>query len=1105
MSRIKRSRQHWCWKLALGSWLLMGSAIGEAVFQTFAFSFNCAFAQITPDSTLPNNSSVTTQDNIRTIEGGTQAGSNLFHSFQEFSVPNGSTAFFNNAADIQNIISRVTGGSVSNIDGIIRANATANLFLINPSGVIFGKNASLRIGGSFVASTASSLNFADETQFSATAPQTVPLLTVSVPIGLQYEGNAAGIQNQSQATNSSELVGLQVQPGRTLALVGGNVSLDGGSLNAQGGRVEIGGVAGPAVVGLFVDSDGLRLSFPDTVARANVYLDNRAEVNVRASGSGSIAINAENFNLTQGSKLEAGIASGLGLGDTKAGNIEINSTGNISFNGEGSGAYNQVESNAIGNAGNINVTAGSLSVTNGGELNTSTSGQGNAGNVNVNARDTVSFVGEGPNNISSRVYSRVEKTGVGQGGDIYIKTGSLSVSDGAFLSAITFGKGDAGNVTIDARDTVSFIGAGPPSDDFWPSGAYTQVYTGAKGQGGNVNITTGSLFVTNGARLITSANTEGQGNAGNVTIDARDTVSFIGESPNNSSSGAFTRIGDKGVGQAGDIYIKSGSLLVRDGAFLSANTGGQGNAGNVTIEARDTVSFIGMGPPSDYFWPSVAQTQVEPGARGQGGNIYISTGSLEVTGGAFLSARSLGIGDAGNVTINAHNKVSFDGVGKNRRFYPYLGSGAYSQVGETGVGQAGDINISTGSLEVTGGAYLSAGTLGIGDAGDVIINARDQVSFNGVGANGISSGAYGQVRLFNTQGQGGNVNITAGSLFVTNGASLSSSTYGQKNAGNVNINVRDLVSFDGVGTNGISSGASSRVEKDAGGNGGSVNITTGSLSVTNGAALIVSSFGQGGAGDLNINARNTVRLDNQSRIGATTIAGNKGNISLRSQNLVLSRGSNITTNATGENVIGGNINIDTDFLIAFENSDIRADSQDFRGGNVRINAYGIFGTQFRDIESDSTSDITATGANPELSGSVEISTPDVDPNSGLVELPTIPVDTQVAQTCTAGSNVVKSSFTITGRGGLPPNPGEALNTDAVQVDLVSLKPFVRKLSTPAVSTNPTNPTPTRIVEATGWVTAANGDVILTNSAPITPHSSWQRTADCRVVNQRQGG
>ena len=436
------------WHLGIATWLAMGGAIST--------SGDCALAQITPDSTLGAESSVVTPTNIdgRTteqIDGGATRGANLFHSFEKFSVPTGGAAYFNNAANIQNIFSRVTGTSVSNIDGLLRANSTANLFLLNPNGIIFGPNASLNIGGSFLASTASQLNFADGTNFSATPHSTTPLLTVSVPIGLQYGGNAGSILNQSQASNSDGyLVGLAVQPGKTLALVGGEVRLDGGSLNAQGGRVEIAGVAEPGAVGLFVDGNGLRLSFPDVVARANVYLDNRAAVNVRASSGGSIAINAQNLNLTRGSRLVAGIASRLGNGDTKAGDIEINSTGNVFFDGEGSGAYNQVESKAIGNAGNINVTAGSLFVTNGGELNTSTAGQGNAGNVNVNARDTVSFVGESPNNISSRVYSRVEQTGVGQGGDIYIKTGSLLVSDGAYLNVSTIGSADGGNVTIDA-------------------------------------------------------------------------------------------------------------------------------------------------------------------------------------------------------------------------------------------------------------------------------------------------------------------------------------------------------------------------------------------------------------------------------------------------------------------------------------------------------------------------------------------------------------------------------------------------------------------------------------------------------------------------------
>ncbi|NEU75637.1 filamentous hemagglutinin N-terminal domain-containing protein [Hassallia byssoidea VB512170] len=596
--------RHGCWQLGLVVVLGVEAAIASTVK-------NCVYAQVLPDTTLPVNSTVFSTGNNFTINGGTQAGGNLFHSFSQFSVPTNGSAFFNNAQTIQNIISRVTGSSVSNIDGILRANGTANLFLLNPQGIVFGPNARLNLGGSFVASTASSLNFADGTKFSATTPENAPLLTVSVPIGLQFgenpqrilvQGNGQGLRRMEDPIIDTQNA-LRVQPNQTLALVGGNVALEGGTLKTAGGQIEIGSIAAPGLVSLIPTSKGFSLNYDNVSSYGDIQLSRAAAVDASGSGGGDIQLRGRQVTLQGGSQIESSTlntAPGGTLKITASELVEI--SGSTADNPQDNRRFPSSLSTDNREAGEIpgelTINTRQLIVRNGARVSASTLRAGNGGNINVNASESVQLIGTGisPGGLRSSGLS-VQTRGAGNAGNLTINTRRLIIKDGAEASASTFGRGNGGVVSVKAFDSVEVsgtsangqlrsrlvAGVGNPAD-ILREGSPPPV--SATGRGGNLAIATFNLNVTDGAIVAVSSRStapNAQG-AGNLQVNAKNIRL--------NNQGAISA--ETFSGQGGNITLQvEDFLLLRRNSQISATAGTAqqgGNGGNITIDTPFIIS-----------------------------------------------------------------------------------------------------------------------------------------------------------------------------------------------------------------------------------------------------------------------------------------------------------------------------------------------------------------------------------------------------------------------------------------------------------------------------------------------------------------------------------
>ena len=726
----------------------------------YSFGFICisnkiSSAQVTSDDTV--NTQVNQNGNVVEITGGETRGSNLFHSFQEFSIPAGNEAFFNNESEIANIFSRVTGNTVSQIDGLIRANGSANLFLINPAGIIFNKNASLDIGGSFLATTANSIQFNDG-EFSAIAPVEKPILTISVPIGLSFDESSGEIINNSVA---NERRGLEVATGNNITLLGGNINFEGGAVIAPGGRIDLGGLSAAGTVNIADDGS---LTFPENLTKADLSLE-AGIVDVRGSG-GSININVDNFELKTGdlgsSFVAAGIPTGSTVTEAQAGDITIDTTNKIVIND--STVANVVELDTVGNAGGIKINTGSLSLTNGAQVNASTFGQGNAGQVKITAQDTIAIGGENLEGSPSGVDSSVDFEATGNAGGVSIKTSSLSLINGGFINASTFSQGNAGLVKVNAQNTIVIDGE---SSQGFISGIGSQVNFEAKGDAGGVNLTTGSLSLMNGG--VIDASTFGQGNAGTLEIMAKDTIVIDGESSQGfiSSIGSTvgsTTINSEATGNAGGIRITTKSLFLSNGGQVDASTFGQGNAGTLEIMAKDTISIDGKSLEGSV---SIAASKVLPGAVGNAGGVKITTGFLSLTNGGQANASTLGQGNAGELIVKA-DSLRLDNNAK------------IIAATEFGFGGIIDLQITDGII-LKDNSSISAQAFQEADGGNLNIDAGFIVALPN-GNNGILASAE--------LGKGGNITINTQGLFAPNNSINASSELGID--GEIQINTPDI-------------------------------------------------------------------------------------------------------------------------------------------------------------------------------------------------------------------------------------------------------------------------------------------------------------------------
>jgi filamentous hemagglutinin family protein len=803
-----------------------------------------AASNITSDGTL--GTAINPAGNLYNIDGGTIKGTNQFHSFSLFSVGTGDTASFNGPSGIVNIIGRVTGGQQSVIDGLLKSTIFgANLYLLNPYGVMFGRNAALDVSGSFHVSTADYLRMTDGARFYADLGRQSTLSTAPVA--------AFGFLSNKPAAISIQESDLEVLEGMTLSIIGGDINITGSKIVAPSGRINIASVASPGEVIPIESRDAPDLQMSSFNSLGNINLLEGTFLNAcNFGGNGTVVIRGRKL-LVKNSTIEA---STMGNIDGAKVAIDIDIKENLDVNGgmilaatDGNGQCGDVvircgslemknfgiwslnTPSSSGNGGNVNVevNTGNLDMKEGSYIASTTRTSGNAGNVNVEVNTGSLDMREG-----SYILSTTHSSGNGGNVNVEVNTGNLDMREGSYIMSDTFSSGNAGNVKMTA-DSILMTGT---YDSY---GKNTFVFAGTEegssGRGGDLSIKTGSLKVRDGAVILVG--TSGSGAGGNIDINAEN-ILVSGE--NALGIMAFISNYTDGSGNAGDISIDTGNLELRNKGFINLSGSALGRAADLEVNADGRILITG---------------EAGIGSTGEGdtGNIRLKASSFEMTDGAILGSVAKHQWAAGEIDVNANSILLSDAVISSSSTSPY----------ETGTG--GTIRINAKNLLIHG-AIIMAATTGAADGGAIEVNAKS-VLISGT-KDGVSSGLHTESTF--GSGTGGNIQLSGNQIQLFNDASISSQSGGTGNAGNININAGSTLLMEN----------SSITTEATRADGGNIHVHAGYM-VNLIDSKITASVGGGHqttGGNITIDPQYVIL--NDSKIVANAYAGKGGNIKIKS-------------------------------------------------------------------------------------------------------------------------------------------------------------------------------------------------------------------------------